>query len=279
MKLLNCKKSILVLAIFFLVIYPVYAANKIILVAPAYGIDQMIKKFNQKTVSLEREQEYEKIRSHFIDMKDRGEISIPASLIKPSGHYASLDTETLARECFSGSYFANIMGVYATHEDVAFIRLRVFHDGFAELFSRSDMWKGILSVYKMLVKNLDPKMAKIDIINTTTTLDSLTHLYFFPPFKEQLYGREEIFLEANLEALKRFKSFIENYHPTGSMMKIPFYREPFSVARVALMLQQRTNPQNYYAIIPDLAGVRFSSEQKTTDIKKYLDLVIPALEK
>jgi hypothetical protein len=260
----------------FAAFFCVHAAWGEVMVAPAAGIDQMIQRFDEVSMTEEKKEELKRIELKYLDMKSRGETLWKAEdWMKPENYYKGLDTEALARECFSRSTFAVEMIAFAGHEEVAFVRLKVMHNGFAELFSRSDMWKGILAVYEMLISNLDPMNDTKDVVRAALSLHSLENLYFFYPFKTQIKGHEELFLEANVGALKRFSWFIAN----RSNGKIPFYVEPFTVASVALMLQQQINPQNYNEIIPELSAVRFTNEQNKEDIKKYLDLAIPSLER
>lgn len=86
--------------------------------------------------------------------------------MKPASYYQGLDTETLAKECFSEPIFAFEMIAFAGHEKAAFARLKVMHNEFAELFKRPDMWKGILVVYGMLTSQIYPGADRKDVLIT-----------------------------------------------------------------------------------------------------------------
>jgi hypothetical protein len=250
------------------------------MVSPIAGIDQMIEKFeDDRPMTEEKKAELNLAESKFIESLNNGVIKVHREGWMMDANYcSSLDTISLAEKCFSDAIFSIEMGLFATHEEIAFMRLRVSHKGFAELFERTDMWEGILAVYEMLYSKIDPKSELSDIVQASTGLDSLENLYFFPPFKTQLKGREQIFLDANLKALKQYRQFVNNFDQYKGEARIPFYRSPTSVAKVALMLHERLNPQKYNEILPKLTALRFSRDQKIEDIERYLDHVIPAIE-
>ena len=75
--------------------------------------------------------------------------------VKDSAYYQSLDTCRLAEECFKGLFY-NEMNIY-DHPEAGFARLKIMHNGFAELFKREDMWKGILHAYEYLGAGLNPQ--------------------------------------------------------------------------------------------------------------------------
>ncbi len=250
------------------------------MVSPAAGIDQMIEKFEEnRPMSEEKKAELAVVESKFVENLKNGTIILGReNWMMDASYCQSIDTVALAKKCFSDAIFSIEMGIFATHEEIAFMRLRVSHKGFAELFERPDMWKGIFAVYEMLYSKIDPKSELRGIVQASTGLDSLENLYFFPPFNAQVKGREQIFLNANLEALKRYKQFVKNFDQYKGAARIPFYSSPASVAKVALMLHERLNPQKYNEILPELSALRFSREQKMEDIERYLNFVIPAIE-
>jgi hypothetical protein len=250
------------------------------MVSPIAGIDLMIEKFeNDQPMTEEKKAELDLAESRFVESLNNGVINIHREgWMMDTNYCSSLDTISLAEKCFSDAIFSIEMGLFATHEEIAFIRLKISHKKFAELFERTDMWEGILAVYAMLCSKIDPKSELSDIVQASTGLDSLENLYFFPPFKTQLKGREQIFLDANVKALKKYRQFANNFDQYKGGARIPFYRSPTSIAKVALILHERLNPQKYREILPELTALRFSRDQKIEDIECYLDLVIPAIE-
>jgi len=197
--------------------------------------------------------------------------------MKEPSYYKSLNTIELAEECFSRQIFANEMAIF-DNPRFAFERLKIFHNGFAELFGRKNMWEGILHVYEYLLLKIDPKSQLKEIVDASDQFLSLSKLYEIDRFKEQVKnGRERIFLATNLHVLKRYKWYIENYDPqkwgtTG------FFCEPCAVAQVALMLTKQVDPQRYTTIQPTIANVRWTEKQKVEDLKSFIDLVIISLD-
>jgi len=68
------------------------------------------------------------------------------------------------------------------------------------------MWEGIIHSYEYLSSKLNTESDLVTIISISGNLYALQKCYSFPEFKEQVKGREKIFLAANLKALK-MKSF------------------------------------------------------------------------
>jgi hypothetical protein len=248
------------------------------MVSPTVGMDRMIVKFKDYQPTIDAH-DLELLEAQFEEYLNDGVIKIHREDWELDTEYCKgLDTITLAKKCFSSVTFSIQMGLFAGREEIAFMRLRVSHAGFAELFERDDLWKGILAVYDMLDTKIDPNSELNDIIHASTTHDALSNMYFFPPFKNQLKGREQLFFDANLKTLKMYRYFLKNIDQYKGKAKIPFYRSPFTVARVALMLQESLNQQKYDEIISEISEVRFTQKQKMADIEYYIDLVIPAIE-
>ena len=173
-------------------------------------------------------------------------------------YYAGLDTIKLAEECFSGGS-AGTFRVHISsdeHRRFALVDIKVMHNGFAELFKRKDMWKGVLHVYDYLSMQLDPKKKFHDIFTPASTLGSISVLYEFPPFMEQVRGRERLFLDANLRTIKRFRWLIENYDlKKGDWGEDSYFYEPFPLMYTALMLAKRVDPQKFPEIEAKITAI------------------------
>jgi hypothetical protein len=105
-------------------------------------------------------------------------------------------------------------------------------------------------------------------------LHSMHHLYGCPPFKEQIKGREQLFMDANIKVLKKYQQFLD-IRPTDH---VRFFCEPLTVAKVALMLLKQVNPQKYAQIEPALASVRFREGQNIESLKTYINLAVAGLD-
>ena len=266
---------------FFLICTTVFCVHNAlgqVLSGRAFEVEQMIREYDRNsTVS---EKKITSAESRFRDHLDKG-------LIKPhrdpwmldEDYCKNLGTVSLAKKCFSDGIFEIEMGLFASYREIAFMRLRVSHKGFAEFFKRPDMWKGVLFLYEMVSSGLDPDNELDNIMSAAGVARSLENFYFFQPFKNQIKGREKIFLEANIRVLKQFKRFIEQADWDRLGTKLPFYGSPSVVADVALMLDAKTDPRHYAEIITEISAFRFGKEQKLEEVKQYLDVVIPALEK
>ncbi len=111
-------------------------------------------------------------------------------------------------------------------------------------------------------------------------LDELHKLYGLSPLREQVKGKEKLFLSANLCVLKKFKWYLENYDPKklGTGGSPGFFREPCSVAQVALMLAKKVAPQRYAKIEPAITSIRWAEEQKVQDLSSFVNLVLISLD-
>jgi hypothetical protein len=117
--------------------------------------------------------------------------------MKEPNYYKKLETPALAEECFSKPIFALETAIF-DNPRFGYERVKVFHNGFAELFSREDMWNGILHVYDYLLSKIDPNSNLSTIVEVSSNLESIATLYTISPFKEQVKGRETIFLAVTL---------------------------------------------------------------------------------
>jgi hypothetical protein len=102
-------------------------------------------------------------------------------------------------------------------------------------------------------------------------------LYRWPTFSKQVEGREAIFLAANLRAVKRYRWYLDNYDPGKLGTSTPFFCEPCSVAKVALMLAERVDPKRSAETASAIQSVTWPKAQHIEDVKNYLDLVIKSL--
>jgi hypothetical protein len=199
--------------------------------------------------------------------------------MKPPEYYQSLTTEQLAKECFERTIFGHEMTIF-NDPAFGFIRLEIHHNGFAELFKRDDMWKGVLDIYYQCSSNIDAQSDLQTIVINVIHLDGMTAIYNYPPFKAQLKGHELEFLTANVLVLKQCLNFLNTYDPKAYGIKTdtpPFYGEVNSIARVALMLTKDIDPALHSKIETEIKNYRWSNEQKNEYLKQYLEFVLNKL--
>jgi len=250
-------------------------------VSPTFELDDLITSFEEEIIEESEEQfnlaiEIMKLENY---KKSGGNRWGSEKWMKDLDYYKSLKTTELAEECFSRPTYSFEVTIF-DNPRIGLERLRIFHNGFQVLFQRNDMWEGILHTYEYLSSKLNLESDLKTIVRASGTLDALRVLYSFPEFKEQVKGREELFLSANIRVLKKFAWYLENYDPKklGTGGSPGFFREPCSVARVALMLTKQVDPQRYNSIESEIKSVRWPEEQNVQDLKEFIKLVLDRLE-
>jgi hypothetical protein len=250
-------------------------------VSPTLELDDLITRFEKEI--FEESEEQSNLATAIIKMKDYkksgGTLWGSEKWMKDLDYYKSLKTTALAEECFSRPIYSFEVNIFDDPR-IGLERLRIFHNGFQVLFQRDDMWEGILRAYEYLSSKLNLESDLKTIVIASGTLDALRVLYGFPEFKEQAKGREEMFLSANVRVLKKFAWYLENYDPKklGTGGSPGFFREPCSVAQVALMLTKQVDPQRYNSIESEIKSVRWPEEQNVQDLKEFIKLVLNRLE-
>jgi hypothetical protein len=192
--------------------------------------------------------------------------------MKSEKYYQGLDTSSVAKECFTRTIFFHEMVIYDNPE-YGLIRLKVMHNGFAELFGREDLWKGILDVYYALGYKLDPSGDSTETRHAARNLGVLGALYRLPEFRQQAEGKEQLFLRANLHVLRRFRLLLDH----GVNAPFPYIIEVKQTARVALDLLKRWNPQRYQEIQSEVTAERWRKLGDASGVKKYLDMIFRLL--
>jgi len=199
--------------------------------------------------------------------------------MKPPEYYQSLTTEQLAKECFERTIFGHEMTIF-NDPAFGFIRLEIHHNGFAELFKRDDMWKGILDTYYQCSSNIDPESDLRTVVASFIHLEGMTAIYTYPPFQAQLKLHEADFLAANIYVLKQCLNFLNTYDSKTYGIKTdlpPFYGEVHSIARVALMLTKDIDPVLHSKIETEIKNYNWPYEQKSEYLRQYLELVLNKL--
>jgi hypothetical protein len=250
-------------------------------VSPTLELDDLITSFEEEII--EESEEQSNFTIEIMKLKDYKKSGWTMwgseKWMKDLDYYKSLKTTELAEECFSRPTYSFEVTIF-DDQRIGLERLRIFHNGFQVLFQRNDMWEGILHTYEYLSSKLNLESDLSTIVIASGSLDALRVLYSFPEFKEQVKGREEMFLSANIRILKKFAWYLENYDlkKLGTGGSPGFFREPCSVAQVALMLTKQVDPQRYNSIESEIKNVRWSEEQNVQDLKEFIKLVLDRLE-
>jgi len=249
-------------------------------VSPTLELAELTRRFEEETVDPQLDARMAEAKRDWSALKANGHTRWGSQTwMKQRDYYRSLTTFDLAKECFSRSIFMNEMSIY--NEPIAgFESLRMFHNGFAELFEREDMWKGVLYLLEHLSSRLTREADLKEIVTLSGHLDELRKLYILSPLRQQVRGREGIFLAANLRVLKKFKWYLDN-HDTEHLSSggsPGFFRQPCSVALVALMLAKRVNAEKYSRIEGEITAVRWPRRQRVDNLKGFISLVTASLE-
>ena len=199
--------------------------------------------------------------------------------VKEPEYYQALDTPELAKECFQRATFGITTSV---HNDprTGYYRLKILHNGFAELFEREDMWRGMLAAYHDMAQKIVPGASMKTQVEVSWDVDGLWLLYDMPPLNEQVKGREKEFLRANIHLIKQFLVVIEHHKKEGRNQGIGFYGEPASALRVALELAEIARPDSLaqYKLARRELKLNRSKTQHLGNIARRLELAIEFLD-
>ncbi len=156
---------------------------------------------------------------------------------------ASLPTEELGKACFASGLPANLLLLY-TNPNFAIRRLEVLHKhkGYAELFRRPDVWKGLIAAMEFHVSQLDPRAERAegtDNINPIRGLRILPVFYAYPSIRKSITGHEKEMISAHIRALEK----LITYHDSQlfSLRVAPV------LIKYGLALGKSISPQQYAA--------------------------------
>jgi len=250
-----------------------------LVVSPTHELDDIIESFEKELIEeSQRVMDYVEAEAEWrVYRRDGGTCWGSEEWMKTPEYYSELDTQALAVECYERTIFAHEMTIYDDPK-LGWICLKIMHDGFAELFRRPDLWKGILAVYDMQASKLNPSNDLLAIRSASLTLHSLHVLYTLPEFKQQVQGREKEFLQAHVKVLKMYRDYIDRFDPEHVGASVPFFMEPVVVGEVSLMLLKQVNPSAYAHVEPVIRQIKWPQKQDLKDIRNFLEIVITATD-
>jgi len=239
-------------------------------------IDRVEAKEGQDTELALRLAEFER------DLRARG--VGPAGLKSPE-YYQGLDTPALARECFFGESFSlGFKSCLQGHSEVAFglKELEVLHPGFAELFTREDMWRGLALAECQLAKNIVGAADARTVIRNSQAQGVMGRFFGLPSLRAHVVGHEEFMLAASVEALEGYNTFLQEGVGERLGRSQPlFYGEVWEVGRktepyvktLAPGVQKRIDRQLVSAAVRRQAD----GDQRVQHIQEYLNIMLPEL--
>ena len=222
------------------------------------------------------DQDYAKLQKDLLThRKSGGTVWMSEEWMKDAEYYKSLSTLTLAEECFSRPILWAESGLHSD-ERVMYLRLRIFHNGFAELFEREDLWKGILHVLEGISGKITTKSDRHTLFRDTCLLECTGAIMGIPELQDQLAEKEELFIIAHQNILKQFRAYLKTYDPRADNWgSIPFVLESVSVYGSASRLAIRLNSSRS-AQLPSPGSP--GGHQNESALEQYLDAAIANIQ-
>ena len=245
-------------------------------VDPLYELDGLIQAYHRQQDTPQAEAALATMRQQWSqDRASGGALWGSKDWMKSPEYYQSLDTEALTLECFSRAIFAFETTIF-NDPRIGVERLRAYHDGFAELFGRDDLWRGVLCLYTDLTDRITLDADMGQIVRTSGHFNALYTLYLYTPLRDQIKGREPLFLQANLEAVRKYVWYLDNYDREQG--RPGFFREPVQVLQMAMLLTAETDPDKYAAARAELSKVLWTQDQEPEKLRSFLALGVELLE-
>jgi len=257
------------------------ALQQQILVSPLYGLDDMLQTFTtEAAANAATWADLDATREKWLAFKKAGGTKWGSDKwMKTPEYYQKLPTTVLIRECFSTPTFWAEVNIY---DDRRFgvESLRIFHNGFAELFRRDDLWQAVIQLYSDLGRKIDPDTPVQELVTATMHLDTLEVLYLYTPLRTQVRGREALFAQANLDVVKRYVSYLDNYSTATARGAGPlFLGEACTLVKVALMLISQTDLGKYIMARTQLSRTIWTTKQEPKQLREFLRSAVQLLDK
>jgi hypothetical protein len=217
-----------------------------------------------------------------------------------------LPTSKLAEACFSSSLLTRYLLIH--NEPIyAFSSLKVIYPCYGELFERDDLWTGVLSAYSIYASNLylvnepdkiidpliglqtipsiyssnpNPANKTNKIIDSLIGLQTLPCIFHLPKMREQLKGRELLFVRAQLEALKGIRFYINGDPNEATVSSTPFFSmtAPVSLINYSLAFMKKASASQSASAINTISKLGISKKPTMGELKNYMDVCIAEIE-
>lgn len=247
-------------------------------------LDHLIKVFDGEQI--ENQEEQANIQAELARLKPlwRKELSGNHDFankphVKDAAYYQTLTTVELAEELLM-SKNAGAICAFGEYEQPVYYyhRLQIQHPGYGEWFKREDMWKGILCGYELLTGVLigDPEKYVIGDTGASLTLTFLTDLYRWSPLREQVNGRERLFMASTSRAVQKWRDCARKI--VASNAEMGFWREASVMVQVAMAFARQVDREKYAEIEPAIRGYGWPSDQEPEAMLDFLELAAASLE-
>jgi hypothetical protein len=190
-----------------------------------------------------------------------------------------MPTLELSEACFSSSVFARELLLF-DKPILSFSRLKILYPCYAELFERDDLWEGVLSAYSLYASHLGPESEPNETINSLMGLDNLPRIFQLPNMRKQLEGKELLFVHAQLESIKKIRSYIEGDTDDFLVSSTPFFSvtTPVSLVNLTLVFMQKVSVSQSASAIDTISELQLPKSPKMGQIKNYMDISITEIE-
>jgi hypothetical protein len=258
-------------------------ANGQVLVAPLFDLDRMIQQYERRGADvLNADLAQKDFEAELLEFKKSGKTMWHSEKwMKPPEYYASLTTAALAEESFSDNVFYLEMSIYENPK-YGVSRLRILHNGFAELFRRKDMWEGIVHAWDICSARLKSDSDLDTIVRSAQYLNGLSDFCLMDEFKGQTRDHQAAYFTAAFGAVRHFHDYAHQFKEEGLLkstgVKIPFYGEPMRVVEFCLVLGMDMDAEASERATARLGAMRLSSKQNFDELLNYLDQSIAELQ-
>ena len=190
-----------------------------------------------------------------------------------------MSTSELSEACFSSSIFARELLLF-DEPKFSFSRLKILYPCYAELFKREDLWEGVRDAYVLYASRLDPKGEPNEVIDSLMGLENLPRIFLLPNMREQLKGRELVFVRAQLESIKKIRSYLAGDTDDSLTSSTPFFSAttPVTLVNYALVFMRKTSVGQSASAIDTISKLRLPVKPNMGEIKNYMDISIKEIE-
>ncbi|MCK5851132.1 MAG: hypothetical protein KAH23_09475 [Kiritimatiellae bacterium] len=246
-------------------------------VAPALDLVQWATTYEKDPAIDKPSTDLKKAESQWLELQKGGKTLWGSeNWMKNPGYYGKLSTRQLAQECFERPIIATELTIF-NDPSFGLQRAKVFHTGFAELLGRKDLADGILYALEQSALVIANPASHFDqVVRASMNIEALCILPRLSPVRERIKGNEATFLLAYAQVLKSYKVRLDA-RTARSDEPLGFFREPCSVAIMALIFLKQIDLTRYEAIAPHVRRVRFPRTQRVQDLRAYCDMILSYL--
>lgn len=158
-------------------------------------------------------------------------------------------------------------------------RLEVCYKGYAELFSRPDLWEAIIDGIDISSAQIDPDRSDQENLNLVMALTTLPETYGYRPIRNNLSGHEKELIEAHIAALLRIRAFVLAVSgrdaPSTAALVTP--RTAIALCESALTMGERLSRPQALSAQQSVSRFDWREGRTNEDIPRYIDQAVVEL--